>query len=52
MPCCQLDWKEVVEYAFLANFDLLCDARQDISDQPWATLAGHLAMDLHFKIEH
>ena len=50
-PLCQLDWKEVVEYAFLADFDLLRDARQDISDRPWATAAGRLAMDLYFKIE-
>jgi hypothetical protein len=41
----------VVEYAFLADFDLLRDARQDISDRPWATPAGRLAMDLYFKIE-
>jgi len=51
IPRRQLDWKEVVEYTFLADFDLLRDARQDISDRPWATLAGRLAMDLHFKIE-
>jgi hypothetical protein len=50
-PRRQLDWKEVVEYAFLANFDLLHDVRQDISDRPWATPAGRLAMDLYFKIE-
>jgi hypothetical protein len=49
-PRCQLDWKEVVEYAFLADFDLLRDARQDISNRPWATPAGRLAMDLYFKI--
>lgn len=45
-----LQWKEVVEYAFLADFDLLRDARQDISQRIWATPAGRLAMDLHFKI--
>jgi Kyakuja-Dileera-Zisupton transposase len=45
-----LHWKEVVEYAFLADFDLLRDAHQDISQRPWATPAGRLAMDLHFKI--
>jgi hypothetical protein len=49
-PRRQLDWKEVVEYAFLADFDLLRDARQDISNRPWATPAGRLAMDLYFKI--
>jgi hypothetical protein len=50
VPHRQLNWKEVVEYAFLADFDLLRDARQDISDRPWATPAGRLAMDLYFKI--
>jgi hypothetical protein len=50
-PRRQLDWKEVVEYAFLADFDLLRDARQDVSGRPWATPAGRLAMDLYFKIE-
>ncbi|EGN96035.1 hypothetical protein SERLA73DRAFT_76033 [Serpula lacrymans var. lacrymans S7.3] len=45
-----LEWKKVVEYAFLADFDLLCDAHQDISTRPWATPAGRLAMDQHFKI--
>src|ERR1700690_4193289 len=45
-----LEWKEVVEYAFLADFDLLWDAHQNISHQVWATPAGRLAMDLHFKI--
>jgi hypothetical protein len=45
-----LEWKEVVEYAFLADFDLLRDARQDISQRPWATPAGRLAMDKYFKM--
>jgi len=49
-PRRQLDWKEVVEYAFLADFDLLRDTHQDISNRPWATPAGRLAMDLYFKI--
>jgi hypothetical protein len=45
-----LHWKEVVEYAFLADFDLLRDAHQDILHRPWATPAARLAMDLYFKI--
>ncbi|KAF8507900.1 hypothetical protein BU17DRAFT_78031 [Hysterangium stoloniferum] len=58
IPRRQLEWKEVVEYAFLADFDLLhdfsalnSDARQDISHKLWATPAGRLAMDLYFKIQ-
>ncbi|KAF7981823.1 hypothetical protein HWV62_31947 [Athelia sp. TMB] len=50
-PRRQLQWSEVVEYAFLSDFDLLRDTRQDISQRPWATPAGRLAMDLHFKLK-
>lgn len=49
-PGRSLEWKEVVEYAFLADFDLLRDTRQDISQRPWATPAGRLAMDTYFKM--
>ena len=35
-----LQWKEVVEYTFLADFNLLRDAHQDISQRIWATPAG------------
>jgi hypothetical protein len=45
-----LEWNEVVEYAFLADFDLLQDARQDISQRPWATPAGRIAIDKYFKM--
>ncbi|KAJ6580659.1 hypothetical protein B0H19DRAFT_1060400 [Mycena capillaripes] len=49
-PMSTLDWEEVVEFAFLADFDLLWEARQDIRQQPWASPAGHAAMDQHFKL--
>ena len=26
----ELKWDDVVEYAFLAEFDLLCDSREDV----------------------
>ncbi|KAF7353123.1 hypothetical protein MSAN_01499700 [Mycena sanguinolenta] len=45
-----LDWEEVVENTFLADFDLLRDARQDIRQEPWALPAGRAAMEQHFKI--
>ena len=49
-PCRRiLKWEEVVEYAFLSDFDLLRDGRQDISQLPWALLMGRRVMDLHFK---
>ena len=49
-PCQQLEWKEVIKYAFLADFDLLCDACQDNSHHPWATPTGWLAMGLYYKM--
>jgi hypothetical protein len=49
-PRQELSWEEVVEYAFLADFDLLRDARQDIRDRPWSTPAARQAMDSYFKL--
>jgi len=49
-PRPSLSWEEVVEYAFLSDFDLLRDTRQDIRKRPWATPAGRLAMDGYFKL--
>jgi hypothetical protein len=45
-----LDWEEVVECAFLADFDLLREAREDIRKEPWALPSGRAAMDQHFKL--
>ncbi|KAG1844376.1 hypothetical protein F4604DRAFT_1884456 [Suillus subluteus] len=45
-----LKWEDVVEYAFLADFDLLRDTRADVSQCPWLSPAARSAMDLHFKI--
>ncbi|KAK0503746.1 hypothetical protein EDD18DRAFT_1305633 [Armillaria luteobubalina] len=45
-----LQWEHVVEYAFLADFDLLRDVQQDMSQCKWATPAGRKAMDMYFKI--
>lgn len=47
----QLTWEDVVDYAFLADFDLLRDARQDVRDKPWATPANRLLRDQFFKME-
>ncbi|KAG0694016.1 hypothetical protein DFH29DRAFT_1037153 [Suillus ampliporus] len=48
-PRRMLKWEEVVEYAFLADFDLLRDSRSDVSQRQWATPAAHQATDLYFK---
>jgi hypothetical protein len=49
-PKTHLAWETVVEYAFLAEFDLLREGREDIRTEPWALPAGRAAMDQHFKI--
>ncbi|KIK12900.1 hypothetical protein PISMIDRAFT_18389 [Pisolithus microcarpus 441] len=50
-PHPQLTFKEVVEYTFLADFDLLRNAtREDISQRLWAAPAAHAAMDQYFKV--
>ncbi|KAK0461669.1 uncharacterized protein EV420DRAFT_1266632 [Desarmillaria tabescens] len=46
-----LQWDQVVEYAFLANFDLLRNAREDIIKKPWANPNGRAAMDGYFKLQ-
>ncbi|KAG2059913.1 hypothetical protein BDR06DRAFT_613352 [Suillus hirtellus] len=51
-PCPALKWEDVVEYVFLADFELLCDAHKDISQHPWATPSSRHAMDLYFKMCH
>ncbi|KAK0479370.1 hypothetical protein EDD18DRAFT_1312467 [Armillaria luteobubalina] len=45
-----LQWERVVKYAFLADFDLLRDVQENMSERKWATLAGRQAMDTYFKI--
>ncbi|KAG1819866.1 uncharacterized protein BJ212DRAFT_1446161 [Suillus subaureus] len=45
-----LKWDEVVKYAFLADFNLLCNAQADVSQTPWSLPAAHSAMDLYFKM--
>ncbi|KAF7344239.1 hypothetical protein MVEN_01715100 [Mycena venus] len=45
-----LDWEEVVEYAFRADFDLLREGREDIRGELWAQPAGRAVMDQHFKL--
>ncbi|KAI6013624.1 hypothetical protein BKA83DRAFT_4473946 [Pisolithus microcarpus] len=45
-----LEFDEVVEYAFLADFDLLRDTWQDISTRPWASPTARLAINTYFKL--
>ncbi|KAG7086817.1 hypothetical protein E1B28_002740 [Marasmius oreades] len=45
----QLKWKEVVDCTFLAEFDLLKDAREDVRDKPWAIPANRELATAFFK---
>ncbi|KAJ7586950.1 hypothetical protein C8J56DRAFT_786679 [Mycena floridula] len=45
-----LDWETVIECAFLSEFEMLRDSRQDIRDRPWAKPAGRSLQAQHFKI--
>ncbi|KAJ7017115.1 hypothetical protein C8F04DRAFT_891420, partial [Mycena alexandri] len=49
-PAPQLSWDEVVEYAFLADFDFLRATDGELLDKPWTRPAYRLAMDRYFKI--
>ncbi|KAJ7797083.1 hypothetical protein B0H14DRAFT_2390128 [Mycena olivaceomarginata] len=49
-PMPRLTWEQVVEYAFLADFDILRDTRPDVQSKPWTRPAYRLAMDHYFKI--
>jgi hypothetical protein len=46
-----LSWDYVVEYAFLADFDLLSDMRSDIRIRVWAKPVARILMDQYFKME-
>ncbi|KAJ7233544.1 hypothetical protein C8J57DRAFT_1577441 [Mycena rebaudengoi] len=46
-----LTWEQVVEYAFLSDFDLLRDGRHDIREELWAKPSGRAAMDQYFKLQ-
>ncbi|KAJ7814778.1 hypothetical protein B0H14DRAFT_3476791 [Mycena olivaceomarginata] len=48
-PMPKLTWEEVVEYAFLADFDILRDTRAEVQSRPWTRPAYRLAMDRYFK---
>ncbi|KAJ7831313.1 hypothetical protein B0H14DRAFT_2592757 [Mycena olivaceomarginata] len=49
-PMPHLTWEQVVEYAFLADFDILRDTRAEVQSCPWTRPAYWLAMDRYFKI--
>ncbi|KAL0563340.1 hypothetical protein V5O48_018727 [Marasmius crinis-equi] len=46
----QLKWKEVVDCTFLAEFDLLNDARDDVRERPWAVPVNRELTAAFFKL--
>ncbi|KAJ7729123.1 hypothetical protein B0H14DRAFT_3169252 [Mycena olivaceomarginata] len=50
-PMPSLTWEQVVEYTFLADFDILRDTRVEVQSRPWTRPPYRLAMDTYFKIE-
>ncbi|KAF6742011.1 hypothetical protein DFP72DRAFT_994703 [Ephemerocybe angulata] len=46
-----LSWDQVVEYAFLADFDLLRVSREDIRSRQWAQPIPRAMMHQYFKIQ-
>ncbi|KAJ3871408.1 hypothetical protein F5051DRAFT_463789 [Lentinula edodes] len=46
----QVNWEEVVEYAFLSEFDILRDTREDIRERPWAVPANRVIITQFFKV--
>jgi hypothetical protein len=46
-----LSWDNIVEYAFLADFDLLSDTRSDVRLKVWGKPASRVLMDQYFKME-
>ena len=45
-----LSWKDIVDYSFLAEFDLLRHSREDILHQPWVQIARREATVKYFKL--
>lgn len=51
-PAPLLEWKQLMEYSFVSEFELLCNSRshRNITDQPW-TIPAHREMTTkYFKI--
>ncbi|KAJ6469232.1 hypothetical protein DFH09DRAFT_955260 [Mycena vulgaris] len=46
-----LTWAEVIDYAFLSDFDILRDPNGNAALRPWADPAARHLMDCFFKIE-
>ncbi|KAJ7223797.1 hypothetical protein C8J57DRAFT_1535947 [Mycena rebaudengoi] len=50
-PARTLEWAEVIDYMFLADFNLLRGGIQSDALRPWATPAAQMVLDAYFRIE-
>lgn len=48
----KLDFKTVINYAFVSQFNLLRNARQDIRSKPWSKASNRYLMDKLFERDH
>jgi hypothetical protein len=51
-PCPPLLWKDIVEYSFLGEFDLLRHSRADVCQEHWAQPARRAATTKYFYLSH
>lgn len=49
-PRAKVEFGTVIAYAFLGEFDLLRDARQDVREKPWANPDTRIFTDQYFKL--
>src|SRR5258708_5794985 len=49
-PRLKLSWKDIAEYTFLGEFDLLRYSHTDIREADWTKPAYHEATTKHFKL--
>ncbi|KIK13717.1 hypothetical protein PISMIDRAFT_118360, partial [Pisolithus microcarpus 441] len=49
-PCSPILWKDIAQYSFLGEFDLLQHVHDDVRERMWAKLAVHEAMTKFFKL--
>ena len=47
----ELSWDDIVDYAFLADFDILRCSRQDIREKPWVNPTNRILCDQFFKLQ-
>ena len=50
-PQATLEWRDVLEYAFLAEFDLLRFSQEDIRDKQWAKPGVREATVKYFQVK-